>query len=228
MAEQPRAARIARPALIGAGIAAVLTFALLLLALSRDSRAVAAFDSAVGAVVRGMRADGLTPWVVRATDLGSADVAIPLAVVAVVIALVARKWAAAVLIAATLGLGYALNSGVQELVRRTRPPQGGALIPLPTTFSFPSGHTVTSLLIYGVLALLLWRALPYLWARVAAVGGLTLIIVTVGLSRVYLGVHWPTDVVGAWLLGGAWLALLGGAYVSWERYRASREAVSRV
>jgi len=91
---------------------------------------------------------------------------------------------------------------------------------VPSTYAFPSGHSITAMLLYGVLGFLLWRGLRVRWRRMLAVAICAVLVLAIGLSRIYLGVHWPTDVVASILLGGVWLSLLAGAYLSWERRAA--------
>jgi len=112
------------------------------------------------------------------------------------------------LILAVAVLGALLLDFVAKLaIARPRPPV--ALMAVPATgFAFPSGHSTESTAVYG--------GLTYLTAQVqtdwrAKVGSLTIGVVIaflVGISRIYLGVHWPTDVMAGWALGSAWLAVL--------------------
>jgi membrane-associated phospholipid phosphatase len=76
--------------------------------------------------------------------------------------------------------------------------------------SFPSGHTTTATLGYGLLGYLLWRLCWKRWQRLALVGTGLVLAAAVGASRAYLGVHWVSDVVGGWSLGLFWLALVVG------------------
>jgi membrane-associated phospholipid phosphatase len=69
------------------------------------------------------------------------------------------------------------------------------------SYSFPSGHSFGATVFYGLLAYLAWSRLPHPW-NLLVVLLLVLLIILVGLSRVYLGAHFPSDVVVGWLLGG--------------------------
>ena len=96
----------------------------------------------------------------------------------------------------------------KAVVGRPRPPLTAAVPPYEYAFSFPSGHALNSTVIAGTVAYLLLRRLRSQWARVATVILAAAWAIAMGLSRVFLGHHWLTDVIFAWLLGGAWLALL--------------------
>ena len=113
-------------------------------------------------------------------------------------------------LAAMLG-SAPINFGLRYACGRVRP--GVAYIPhrVPELshpfqrWSYPAGHAMTAVICYGLIAYGLIRARPHWkgWALTLLGLGLT----AIGLSRVYLGVHWPTDVLGGYLAGGAWLAL---------------------
>lgn len=96
------------------------------------------------------------------------------------------------------GLVFALNGMIKIIVHRDRPMSADVLNLVSS--SFPSGHTAGSTLAYGVLAILLWSLLPRKYALIGA-GLIGLLVVLVGISRVYLGAHYPSDVVAGWLLG---------------------------
>ena len=96
----------------------------------------------------------------------------------------------------------------KAVVGRVRPPLTEAVPPYEYAFSFPSGHALNSSVIAGMVAYLLVRRLRSRWARATAVVLAVAWAIAMGLSRVFLGHHWLTDVSFAWLLGAAWLALL--------------------
>lgn len=110
----------------------------------------------------------------------------------------------AVGLAATLA-GAAVTGYVMKiLVARLRP---GGLIPstIETSFSFPSGHSIASIALYGFIAFLLCKLYPEKKAAIIAAAVATIFIV--GFSRLYLGVHFPSDVIAGYLIGGLWLLL---------------------
>ena len=83
---------------------------------------------------------------------------------------------------------------------------------LETSYSFPSGHAMVSFVVYGMPAYLAVLTLENWRARVAIVFGAALLVILIGFSRVYLGVHYPSDVLAGYAAGGVWLsALVTGA-----------------
>jgi undecaprenyl-diphosphatase len=92
-----------------------------------------------------------------------------------------------------------------------------------TSTSFPSGHATDSALVYLTLAALLARTVPERVLRLYLIGIAILLTLLIGSSRVYLGVHWPSDVVAGWTLGAAW-ALASSLLYSRLGVRASERA----
>jgi undecaprenyl-diphosphatase len=157
------------------------------------------FDEPVTALVTGL---GISPDAWRAvTDLGSGFVLVPVGAGLVLWLLWQRRPADAVVVAVALVAATLFTDAVKDLVARPRPP-GPPLAPA-TGFSFPSGHTLNSTATYGLVALCAWRSRMRLAARRVAVAVLVAIPFLVGLSRIALGVHYPSDVLGGWLAGMA-------------------------
>lgn len=116
---------------------------------------------------------------------------------------------AAFLLALAFSLSYLINPLLKRLVRRSRP-QLWEVLQRPADFSFPSGHAMSSMMIYGVLAVLLAELYP---AQRRSLFGLAVLwIGLVGFSRIYLGVHWPSDVVAGWAFGFALVFALARWY----------------
>lgn len=142
---------------------------------------------------------------------------IVIATVGIVVALLLRgRRLEAAFAAGAVGVGMLLSTLAKGHFERPRPPVSTMLADLPITFSFPSGHSMASLLVATVVA---WVVLRSSWPPVAkgfAVVACVMYAVAVGLSRVYLGVHYPSDVIASWLLGGAWLALAVGLVAGWR------------
>jgi len=116
-----------------------------------------------------------------------------------------RQWRLALFV----GLGSALGSltmvTLKELFSRDRPPMPERLVEL-STHSFPSGHAMSSTVVYGLTAVAIYRWSPWvrghLWVLLVA----PLLALSIGVTRVYLGAHWMTDVVAGWILGALFVA----------------------
>ena len=180
----------------------VCTAAFFLLAWMVGTRGGLAFDDAVISFGRGLPLP-VGFWE-ACTFIGGA-ILIPIGVLFALAALVSGRVRMAVIVAVML-VGAALFTDVmKDFVARPRPP-GEALAPT-VTFSFPSGHTLNSTVTYGLIALVAWRSRLSLGVRRALVGVCAALPILVGLSRIALGVHYPSDVLGGWLGGIAFVAL---------------------
>jgi len=134
--------------------------------------------------------------------------------------LVRKRHAALFLLVAVLG-GLALSNSLKVLFGRVRPDVvPGA--PVELSASFPSGHSMLSAVIYLTLGVLLTRVEADPRARSFFVVVAVILTLLVGTSRVWLGVHWPTDVLAGWCLGAAW-ALLCWAVALWLQRRGRIE-----
>lgn len=119
-----------------------------------------------------------------------------------------RSWTPVLLMLVAGAGSVAMSMTSKGLVGRERPPAGTSLTPLEPSFSFPSGHALNATIIAGVLAYLLLLHVRSPAARVLVVVLAVVHAVLMGLSRVYLGQHWLTDVVVGWLMAAAWLAVV--------------------
>ncbi len=165
-------------------------------------------DQAIYRFFLGLR----TPWadqiMVFVSELGDASVNIPLSLGILLWLMWRRHWFAAVHWLAAVAFGAAVSASLKQYLSIPRP---NNVYEGLATFAFPSGHATISMVIYGFLAVIIARELrgPMRWIPYAVS---TAFIAAIALSRLYLGAHWLSDVLGGLTLGLAWVALLGIAY----------------
>lgn len=133
-----------------------------------------------------------------------------------------RTWTPAILILIAGTGSLLMTIAGKRLIGRTRPAPGDAVPPFDYSPSFPSGHALNSVVIVGIIAYLLVPRLKTTRSRVLTLCAAATFAVTMGLSGVYLGHHWLTDVLGAWALGAAWLALIITAHCVYLALRKER------
>jgi undecaprenyl-diphosphatase len=190
----------------------------------RISPVIYAFDTRLTAVIEGWRTPLMTSFFSAVTWSASSIPVAVAAVAAIGVLLWLGRQPEALFVAITAGGGTVLGTVAKRVTARPRPPVAHALIELPVSFSFPSGHVLAAVLLWSIVVIVVWRTTRGEYVRWLAVGvGVALAALT-GVSRVYLGVHWPSDVLASWLLGVAWLSLCFGALVTWERATQRAEA----
>ncbi|MGV1005911.1 MAG: phosphatase PAP2 family protein [Candidatus Nanopelagicales bacterium] len=141
------------------------------------------------------------------THLGStAGMTVIATALALLAARVWRSWTPVLLMSVTAVGSVGLTVAGKDLFGRARPPVEMAVPPLERSPSFPSGHTLNATALIGMAACLFVLAIQRRRAQVGVICAAIAFVVAMGLSRVYLGHHWLTDVIAAWLLGLALLA----------------------
>jgi len=166
-------------------------------------------DAAIYNLLQELRSLIVDRVMIAITELGSATVAVAVTGAVLCWLVWRRAWHAAAYWVTAVGGAAFIGAVIKAALHRPRP------IPLYTgwdAFSFPSGHATTNAAIYGFLAVLLARdARPFWQSLIVATA--VLMVTLIGFSRLYLGAHWFSDVVGGIAFGTAWIALLGIAYV---------------
>jgi undecaprenyl-diphosphatase len=170
------------------------------------------FDTAV----RGWVHQFSSPWLTRAAKAASfigADILVA-ALIACLLVFAFLRWRRAALwLTITMAGALVLNLSLKYAFHRQRPTP--FFVPLPHTYSFPSGHALFSVCFYGVLAGLLADRIQSLTVRICIWAVAALLIATIGLSRIYLGVHYPTDVLGGYLAAAVWVSSM----IAFDRLR---------
>ena len=170
--------------------------------------ALVRLDVAVSSAIRSLSLPGLHALAVVATTLGGFwPVAVLTGATAGVLWWRGRRIEAVFILVAVFG-GELVGVAFKEVFMRVRPAIEGTRIPMPESYSFPSGHALAGMLYFASLAFVTLIDERRLRISVAVVAGCVAAAITIALSRVYLGVHYLGDIVGAWLLGSAWLALV--------------------
>lgn len=200
-----------------AGAFALALLCVLLIALAQRAGWLAPIDQGLMlAAGRGRTTafgDDLTAGLRLATTIGDTAARLSLLTAAILVLIVRGRRRQALWLALMMAGGTLLNLGLKRIFAMPRPDLLQHL-DVVTTYSFPSGHAAGNMMFFGALAMLAGRR--------RAFGIATPVIILIGVSRVWLGVHWPSDVAAGWIEGLGWLALWGAWLPArgWEQQRA--------
>lgn len=188
-----------------------------------------AFDHQVLALMRPYADDPGRPWgpwwlkeaAADITSLGGISVLGLFAAIVILFLLSQRKWLSSILLAVGLAGGVGLSEGLKAVFERERPPAAMQAVETINA-SFPSGHALLSTVFYLSVAVMLTRAFPGRKSKIFVLGVGIVMALLVGLTRIYLGAHWASDVFAGWAVGAAWaMALWLFAYgvARWQKRR---------
>ncbi len=162
------------------------------------------------------------PWITTAamdiTALGSVTVLALLVLFVAGLFAALRRWREALVMVLAPAGGVLMSQTLKGIFGRDRPDEAWRLVEAVNA-SFPSGHAMLSAVVYLTLGALVARFARKRRVKVFAMTGALVVALTVGISRVYLGVHWPSDVLAGWCLGGAWALGWWLAVQAWDRFR---------
>jgi undecaprenyl-diphosphatase len=194
----------------GAVLAMVLTalFAQIYGAVT-EADGVAGLDHPLLDTAKGLRSPILDSAVTAYTNIGG-TIGMPiLAILALAVLTVRRRsWTPVILIVSAAAGSLLMTIAGKQLFGRARPALADAVPPYDYSASFPSGHSLNSFVIAGIVAYLVVLRQNNPPRRALTIMVAAVFTLTIGLSRVYLGHHWFTDVLAAWILGAAWLTLV--------------------
>ena len=180
---------------------------------------ISAFDEAIIHTVQGQES---TFWTIFARFCAFIGSTLPVIVISIVTMLflffVLKHREELILFVIVVGGSALLNVVLKGLFTRERPTIHRILE--ETGYSFPSGHAMAAFSLYGVIVFLLWKHIRPRWGRIILLIIGTLIIAMIGISRVYAGVHYPSDVLAGYLVSGSWLAF----WIYWYQWYRERIA----
>ena len=190
-----------------------------------------AFDQQVLMLLRPHIDDPGRPWgpwwlkeaAADITALGGVSVLGLFAVIVIAFLVSQRKWLSSLLLILGLAGGVALSEGLKAIFERERPPAAMQAVETINA-SFPSGHALLSTVFYLSIAVMLTRAFPRRRFKLFVLGVGILLALLVGLTRVYLGAHWASDVFARWAVGAAWAMILWLVSYAVARLQKARHA----
>ena len=161
-----------------------------------------AIDTAILQAIKLTHSPWLDQVMIGITFLGEPLVLMILSVGFSIILLLQRKWFSVVTLSILTAGGVELNFLLKDLFARTRPDLWDRILDV-RQYSFPSGHAMISLIVYGFIGY--WISTHHRRWRNLVISIVTVLILAIGISRLYLGVHWPTDIVAGYAAGVVWL-----------------------
>ena len=176
---------------------------------------ISSFDEPIIDFVQGVEAPWLTTVMRMFTDIGSTTAVLVLGVVALGILLMKEYRSQAILFVIALAGTGILNQTLKLIFKRERPDLN-RLIDIGG-YSFPSGHTMIAFSLYTILTYIIWRNLKSSWSRIGIAVLAVFMIIMIAVSRIYLGVHFPSDIVGGFLASSVFLFLIIGIYQRFQR-----------
>ncbi|PIC77407.1 phosphatase PAP2 family protein [Sporosarcina sp. P19] len=179
---------------------------------------ISSFDEPIIDFVQSAESPGLTSIMKLFTTIGSTTSVVLLAILTLGVLLWKKHRAQAVLFAIVLAGTGILNQVLKFIFKRERP-DFNRLIDIGG-YSFPSGHTMMAFSLYTILAYILWRNVKNTGGQVVIIILAAMMIVMIAVSRIYLGVHFPSDIVGGVLASSVWLFASIAFYQRFQRQRS--------
>ena len=174
-----------------------------------DDQGLASLDLPALHLAQDLRTPELDAGVTAFTNVGGG---IGMPIVATILTgwltFLSRTWRPIILVGGAAAVSTFATTVGKRLVGRTRPDHSEAVPPYESSPSFPSGHTLNTTVVIGVVVYIMCLQFEILWARITAITAGAAFIIAMGLSRVFLGHHWLTDVMAGWFLGLAWVGVV--------------------
>ncbi|MGG0480645.1 phosphatase PAP2 family protein [Priestia megaterium] len=179
---------------------------------------IVAFDQDVISFIQGFESPLLTTIMKFFTFIGSTPAVAIISILSLFFLYKVLKHRTELILFIAIIMGSPILNGLLKLLFHRVRPNFHRLIEI-NGYSFPSGHAMSAFAVYGILSFLLWRHIPTRLGRTCLLSVSTVMILAIGVSRIYLGVHYPSDVIGGYFASGCWLAI---AIWFYQRYLEKR------
>ncbi|MFS0907544.1 phosphatase PAP2 family protein [Priestia aryabhattai] len=179
---------------------------------------IVAFDHYIISFIQGFESPGLTAIMKCFTFIGSTPSVAVISLFSLFFLYKVLKHRTELILFIAIIVGSPILNELLKLLFHRARPNFHRLIEI-NGYSFPSGHAMSAFAVYGVLSFLLWRHIPTRWGRTCLLFISTVMILAIGVSRIYLGVHYPSDIIGGYFASGCWLATSIWFY---QRYQEKR------
>ncbi|MED3037281.1 phosphatase PAP2 family protein [Bacillus tropicus] len=167
---------------------------------------VTVMDTYVRGLVKGLQTEGSLTFFSYYTKLGSAIGIVTVLVISLLVFWRKHYYAAMIVYPMGILITHLVNKGIKEIVKRDRPSLNEALDALG--YSFPSGHAMLSIMTFGFLAYIIAANLKSVTGKYVITILMGVVIISIGLSRVILNVHYPTDILAGYCVGGILLIMV--------------------
>ncbi|WP_337099178.1 phosphatase PAP2 family protein [Paenibacillus sp. YIM B09110] len=188
---------------------------------------IAVFDDHVAHYIQGFHSDSNTAIMKGVTTAGSGlYVVLIIGVIVITLFVIGYRRELFFFVGTIVGSSL-LNVVLKLLFQRTRPDMNRIID--AAGYSFPSGHSMSAFTLYGLTIYFLWKHIRHIWLRIAALAIGIGMILMIGISRIYLGVHYPSDVIGGYLMSSVWLFAAIGWYEHYlePRWRSNKSRAFR-
>jgi membrane-associated phospholipid phosphatase len=185
------------------GILCLFIISFMLIANEIEKNKLIQFDQSVISIIQLHISPLLTEIMKFFTFLGSTKWITFAVLVGIAVLFLLKKWSLGVFLAFSSGFGSVFNSLLKNIFKRQRPDIHRLIS--EHGYSFPSGHSMGSFIFYGALAYIILHYAHKKGWKVFGIIMMTLLILLIGTSRIYLGVHYPSDVIGGFAAGASWL-----------------------
>lgn len=201
------------------GVISLVAFSFMAFFVSANK--VVQFDSTIITFVQGFENSALTIVMKIFTFIGDTNSVIVLSILVIIFLYVVLKHRVELILFIAAIIGSALlNQLLKYSFQRARP-ELHRLIEIDS-YSFPSGHAMNAFTVYTIISFLLWRHIPSRTGRTILIIISAIMIITIGISRIYLGVHYPSDIIAGYFASGCWLGLAIWFFQKYQENRCER------